>query len=208
MATQFSYSTFVTAVLDAAEEVDGSDFDSKVDELIQRGEDRVLLDLDLTIFDAWDSITFVNGTRTATLPTNFLKANSIYYEASSSITFLEPRTQEYILDYWPSTSTTTTTPKFFAPYSDTQVIVGGTPGATPTTGTCNGLKRPNSLVADTSGTWLSKYAGNLLLHGVLIEAMKQLEADERIAMFEAEYGKLLAAAQNEFRHLRRPGNYL
>ena len=203
MATSFTLATLTTALLDLTEEVSGSDFDNKINEIIQRAEDRVLLDLNFEIFDAWDSITFVNGTRTATLPTGFLDVRKLYYTASNSVGWLEERTQEYILDYWPSTTSVTTTPKFWAPYSSTAIIIGGTPGATPTTGTANGTKRPNSLVTDTTGTWLSQNVGSLLLQSCAIESMKQLIADERLPVFAAEYQDLLAKAQKQFAHLLR-----
>ena len=203
MATSFTLATLTTAILDLATEVDGSAFDDKINEIIQRAEDRVLLDLNFEIFDAWDSITFVNGTRTATLPTGFLDLRKLYYTSSSSVNWLEERTQDYILDYWPSTTSVTTAPKFWAPYSSTQIIVGGTPGATPASGTANGTKRPNSLVTDTSGTWLSQNVGSLLLHSCMVESMKQLVADERLTAFTAEYQDLLTKAQGRFAHLMR-----
>lgn len=202
MASSFTLATLKTAMQDAVED-QGTEFSGKLNELIQRAEDRLLLDLNFEIWDAWDSITFVNGTRTATLPTSFLDVRKLYYTASSSVNWLEERTQDYILDYWPSTTGVTTAPKFWAPYSSTQIIVGGTPGATPTTGTANGTKRPTSLVTDTSGTWLSQNVGSLLLHSALIEANKHLVADERLAMLTTEYQDLLAKAQRQFAHLLR-----
>ena len=204
MASNFSYSTLETALKDAVED-QGTDFDGKINELIQRAEDRLLMDLNFEIFDVWSSITFVNGTRTATLPTGFLDVRKLYYTASSSVVWLEERTQDYLLDYWPSTSNTTTTPKFWAPYSETAILIAGTPGATPTTGTANGTKRPDSLVTDTSGTWLSENVGSLLLHACIIEAEKHNLSDERLTMLKAEYGDLLQKAQRQFAHLLRQG---
>ena len=203
MATSFTLATLTTALLDLTEEVSGSAFDNKVNEIIQRAEDRLLLDLNFEIWDAWDSVTFINGTRTVTLPTGFLDLRKLYYTAASAVNFLEERTQDYILDYWPSTTSVTTAPKFWAPYSSTQIIVGGTPGATPASGTANGTKRPNSLVTDTTGTWLSQNVGSLLLQSSAIESMKQLIADERLPVFAAEYQDLLTKAQRQFAHLLR-----
>jgi hypothetical protein len=200
MATSFTLALFETALKDAVED-QGTEFDGKVDELIRRGEDRVLMDLDLEIFDEDGTLTFSNGSRLATLPTDMIKARSVYFTSSGSVVFMEERSREYILDYWPGSGTGT--PKYFAHYSATQLFVGPTPGANPASGTVRGIKRPASLVDTANGTWLSKNVGLLLLHATIIEALKHNVSDDRVQMFEAEYRGFLMSAQKELRHLRR-----
>lgn len=200
MATAFTLALFETALKDAIED-QGTEFDGKVDELIQRAEDRVLMDLDLEIFDSDGTLTFTSGSRFADLPSNFIKARSVYFTSSGSIVWMEERSREYILDYWPGSGTGT--PKYFAHYSATQLLVGPTPGSTPTTGTVRGVKRPASLTATSNGTWLSLNVGSLLLHAAIIEALKHAVSDERIQLMQNEYAALLEAARKEFRHLRR-----
>ena len=203
MATSYTLATLKAAMVEIIED-QGTDFAAKENGIIQRAEDRLLMDLDLEIFDATDDLTFSSGSRYATLPSNCIKPRTLYYtDANSKIAFLEQRTKEYIFDYWPGTGTSATV-KYWAPYSTTQVMVGPTPGASPATGKCVFIKRPASLVTDTAGSWLSLNVGSLLLQACLIEAYEVLRKMEARNTKLTEYVQVrLPQAKNELRHITR-----
>lgn len=200
MATAFTYTTLAEALAGHLEE---DDFDGNVDTLIRLGEDDLLKALDLEIFKATDPVSFVNGVATVTKPTGYLKADNFYYTSAGARAFLEERTVDYLIDYWPAAATVTNTPKFYAELNETQLLVAGTPGAgiAGANGTMRHLKRPASIV-DTPTTWLGTNVGDLLMHACMVAAEKFGMNDERIQMWRGEYAKLLQGALIQFANLR------
>jgi len=198
MASSFTLATLKTALKNHVED-QGSDFSDNLDVLIQLGEDRVLKDLPLTIFDDRGNVTVTAGTQTATKPTGAIVTRELYYVSAAVRYFLRKRTQEFCNAYAPNT--TQAAPKYFADdYSPTEYLISPNPNLT-VTAEALFTKRPVSLVTDTTGTWLSNNVGDVLLHACLISVEKYNLADERIALWVAEYGKLLAAARVTLRDL-------
>ena len=58
------------------------------------------------------------------------------------------------------------------------------------------LHRPNSLVTDTTGTWLSNNARNALLYGTLVEAATFLKVPEEVVQYEQRFGQAIAAIKD------------
>ena len=200
MATAFTLTT-LTAVAQNRMEDQGTDFAAELPTLIKNAEDRVLVDLGLEIFDSTGTLTFSNGSRFATLPSNTIAVRQAYFSSGGSTVFMDQRTQSYILDYDPAA--TAGTPRFWAPYDETTIMVGPVPGASPSTGSVLTIKRPNSLNTDTGGTWLSNNCGTLLEMALLKESAQYLKKPQAVTAYEADYKTYLAAARMEFRHLIR-----
>ena len=198
MASSYTLAQLKTSIKDFLED-QGTDFSGSLDDLIKLAEDKCIVDLDLDIFDATGSVTLTISTATATVPTDFIKIRSMFYTSGTTRTFMEPRTYEYCIDYWPST-TSTGTPLYWAPLTTTTLQIAPTPSAT-VTATARGVKRPTSLVTDTSGSWLSLYCGSLLQKACLVVAEQFNIVDERIPMWKTEYAEDLAARRIELRHL-------
>jgi hypothetical protein len=128
-----------------------------------------------------------------------LVTRELYYVSASVRNFLRKRTQEFCNAYAPNT--TQAAPKYFADdYSETAYLISPNPNLT-VTAEALFTKRPASLVTAPTGTWLSNNVGDVLLHACLISVEKYNLADERIALWVAEYGKLLAAARVTLRDL-------
>lgn len=201
MATSYTLATLKAAVISRVED-QGTEFAAELDLLVKKAEDRLLLDLNLEIFDAWGTLTFTSGSRLAALPENAIKARQVYFTSSGSVVWMEERTQSYILDYDPSSSNGT--PKFWAPYSETHLMVGPKPGASPATGSVLCIDRPTSLVSDSGGTWLSENCGSLLEYAMLVESARHLKKWEQAKTFDAAYlQQYLPASRQELRHLIR-----
>lgn len=202
MATSFTLATLKSAIQGFAED-SGADFAGQLDMLIQLAEDRVLKDLPLSVFDALGSVSIAAGTQTASKPSGAIAIQGLSYINAGTRTILEPRTYSFCLDYSPTT--TQATPKYFAEdYSSSQIWIAPNPNVTVTAEAVM-TKRPNSLVTDTTGTFISTNIGDLLLAACLISAEQFNIATEQAAMWQAQYAALLASAQNDFKHLLRRG---
>lgn len=200
MATSYTLAALKTSLKDFVED-QGTDFSGSLDDLIKLAEDKVLIDLDIDIFDATDSVTLTISTATATIPTGFLKIRSMFYTSGTTRTFMEQRTYEYCVDYWPSASTNGT-PLYWAPLTTTTIHIAPTPSAT-VTATARGIKRPNSVVTDTSGSWLSLNCGSLLHKACLVVSEQFNVSDDRIPQWKTEYAEDLVRRRLELRELLR-----
>jgi hypothetical protein len=76
VATSYTYATLV-ADLQAFLEDNGADFEGSIDSIIALGEERVLRDMDLSIFDAVSEETLSANTDMLTKPSGTLFARFI-----------------------------------------------------------------------------------------------------------------------------------
>ncbi len=209
MSLSWTYTTLSAALKnhvdgDTSSTAAGLGLSDNLDVIIKSGEERILSELPLVIFDGEDTITLTSGSALVTKPTDFVTWRSANFtNASNNKVPLDLRTLEYIEDYAPNASLTGT-PKFLADYSTTQWKVAPVPSST-FSGKALYVKRPTSLVTNTSGTWISQNLGLLLFRACLANSEKFIQADDRAPLWEADYMTALKAAATEFRHLLRPG---
>jgi hypothetical protein len=193
MSTSFTYATLVTALRDTTED-QGAEFLAYIPTAIQLAEDRVLRDLDLELFDTITALAFTATNPVVTKPTGAIATRTLHYtDVSGNFVLLEPRSWEFVKDYWPNATTTTASPKYFAEYSATQYYIAGTPSGTNVV-TARCVVNPAGLTSIVTTTWLSQYMGDLLLKACLIESEQFLKADPRIPVWQADYAQRLAAA--------------
>lgn len=198
MSVSYTYDTLVAALQSNLDDED-ADFAADLPELISRGELRLLRDLDLAIFDVTDeAIGNMQGSvKTVQKPDGFLVARAVFIVVSGSRVFLDPRSREFLLDYWPST-TTYSQPLYFSDEHNTaQILVSPTPDLDYQWGAVYS-KRPAGLSSSNTSTWLSTNVGDALLHACLIECEKFVIEDERLQMWSTEYARLTQAAKQEF----------
>lgn len=198
MASSWTYTTLKQAIKDHIED-QGTDFDGVVDELIGLGEDRILKDLPLSIFDARANVIITAGLQTASKPSGAIATLELYYTSGGSRVVLTPRTYSYCIAFSPNTSQAT--PKYFAEdYSETQYWIAPNPNVS-VTGEALHTKRPASIVTATT-TFLGTNVGDLLLDACMIAAERFTLADEK-AVWEADYARDLQAARIDFRQILR-----
>lgn len=203
MSVAYTLALLETAIKNNVED-QGADFDDNIEDIIQRGEERCVRDLNLEIWKVVAAIVVVAGARTVSKPTGYLEADSLSSTLSGSIVSLDQKTYDYCTDYAPIVATQAD-PKFFAELNETQFYIVPTPNAALAAAglSCRYLKKPNSIVTDTAGTWLSLHVGDLLLASCLIAADEfgmVLKAEGLGDRYEA-YGALLASARIQFKHL-------
>ena len=201
MATSYTYAQLETSVKNFVED-DGTAFDTEWDNILKLGEDMVLRDLDLEIFDSEQSITLAQDVQTVTKPTNTIAGRTVWFTGGDGkrVT-LQWKTYSFLQDYWP-TPADTGVPKYIAELSETQWIVVPTP-AVNRSGKAIVIKRPVSLVTDTGGTWLSTRVGDLLFMACMAKAKRYLKFDESARDWEGEYKNALPMMKRELRALMR-----
>jgi hypothetical protein len=197
VSTSFTYDTLKSEVRAAVE-----DPSIDLDTLIRLGEDMCVVDLSLDIWVESLAMTLPLDSQEADLPEDMLKVFAVFYTRDANRVFLEPRSYEYIIDYWPST-TEKDVPYYWSHYGATKIYFAPT-AANDYAATARGLKRPVSLVIDTAGTWLSQNAGRLLYLATIINVEQFSVSDERIEMWKKEYADELQRKRIEFRHMITP----
>ena len=201
MSLTLTYTTLKAALVDNTDD-EGTEFAAALDTIIALGELKLLRDLDLEIFDVTDTGTLTGSSQLVTKPTGYIAGRSLHITVSGVRSQLFQRTYEYLVDYWPTAATTTTTPKYYAELNDTQWYVAGTPAGSYDF-TARFMKRPTGLSGSTETTWLSTYAADMLLYACLASAEEYLKADERVAVWKNEYAEKLTLGRHELRRMQR-----
>ncbi len=198
MSISFTYSSLVSAIQDFIED-DGAEFLAALDTIIPLGESRILREFKLDHFvkDLTGSMTA--GSAFITKPTDLFALESLYYIVSEEYFFLEPKSREYLRDYWPAAATTTAKPRYYTDYSDTQWRIAGTPNSSTIKWGASYVYRPEGLSATNTTTWIGTHLGDCLLYACLIEAEQYAKADNRVAVWEAEYQRAQSASGYDLR---------
>lgn len=152
---------------------------------IKQAEDRISKAVILPMNRKNASVTFTNGTPTATLPSDFLAPFELRAISGTTYSPIDYVDVSLIREAYPVVATTGT-PRWYSMYSDSTVILGPTPGAS-LSGWLNYFYKPASIV-DTSPSWLGTNAENCLLYGCLAEAYTYLKGEvELMKLYEEKF---------------------
>ncbi len=202
MGLAFTYTTLKSA-LQAHTEDFGSEFEAALDTIIPLAETQLLKDLDLELFDVTSTGTFTATNPVVTKPDDLVALRTFHYtDANGNFTLLEPKTWEFVKDYWPNASTTVATPKYYAELSETEWYLAGTPSLN-SAYTVRFIKRPDGLSPTTDTTWLSTRVPDVLLYACLVNSEEFLKADNRVPLWARKYATLLTTAKMELRRTDR-----
>jgi hypothetical protein len=200
MATM-TYSSLTQDLKDWMEN-DGTEFSNETDNFIGLAEQRIVRDVDPQAFVTSSYSSFNANDRFITKPTDALIIKHlIYLDSDSKRHFLEQRTDEFIYDYWP-TSATTGTPKYWANYKDTEILVAPTPSAALTI-EMSYVQRLDTLSSTNTTNWLTKHAQELLLFGALMEACTFSKSREDLQIYSQRYQAAVQSVNNQARRRRR-----
>ena len=200
MATM-TYATLTQDLKDWMEN-DGTEFSNETDNFIGLTEQRIVRDIDPLIFTKSAFSSFNVNDRFVTKPTDALVIRHLLYlDSDSKRYFLEKRTDEYIYDYWP-TIATTGTPKYFADYNDTEILVAPTPSAALTI-EMSYVQRLDTLSSSNTTNWLTINTQELLLFGALMEACTFSKNREDLQIYSSRYKAAVDSINNQARRRRR-----
>ena len=199
MAVISGYTSLQTAVADYLAR---SDLTTYIPNFIQNWEERFYRQP--RNFGQWMATGAFNVafTTTATVPTDFLAARSLYLNGQSQKPLVVSSVEQLLLKYPRSGSTGV--PKWiardganfiFGPAPSGSYTLNGTYYAKPT------LLR--NFVSDAAAHYLIVNAPDMLLYGALLEAEAFLKNDSRIAVWSAAHQQ----AQSDYRDLIRAQNF-
>ena len=156
-------------------------FVNSLDDFIKNAEERIFELIQFDYFRKNVTGSLTTGNTYLTTPTDYQMSFSLaVIDASGDYHYLDKKhpsfMREFIVD--PTDSTLRALPKYYADFdkelstasnNGSTIIVSPVPDANYSVD-LHYLYKPNSLVTDTTGTWLSNNARNALLYGSLVEA--------------------------------------
>lgn len=186
-----TYSGLVAALQEYVED-DSSEYSAAVQGCINRAEERVFRDLDLSIFNEYTTTTTSSGVGTYVLGGNDSPVHSIFCSAAKG--GLDPRPYAYIQDMQlgangvPSYYFADETELFLAPIPDSTYSL-----------VLTYCMRPTPLSPSNSTNWFAHHAADALLWAALIESEAFLISPERVTEFESNYAKTIGPLRAQWR---------
>ena len=188
----------LTAALQQWVEEDTPEYNDNLELIIQRGELKLLRDLDLNIFDVEEDKNTASGDELLEKPADIVSPRTLSYTVSGERVFLLPKTLDYVRDYGGSGN-----PLYYADLDEDSWALAPVPASTIAV-KVHHIKRPESLVDDTDGTFLSTRFGDALFYACILSAEEFLQADDRLGVWRKRYDdEILPAAKMEAHRLVR-----
>lgn len=172
----------LAALLEDYVEDDSAEFQGALQGVINRAEERILRDLDLSIWNTTQSSTTSDGV--GDLVKAFSGAPVVHIFFDDAYEFAERRSLAFIRAYGGEGR-----PRYF--YEDATRIYWAPTPDNGYTYKITYFARPTALSGSNQTNWLTEYAADLLLWASLVEAESFLIAPERVQEFEAKYIQML-----------------
>jgi len=174
----FTYAQLKQAIQDYTEN-DETTFVTNLPVFIRAAEERILKNIQLTLFRKNVSASFTASNEYLASPTDFLAPFSLSYtDAEGDKEFLLFKDVNFIQDYNPD-ATDTGAPRYYAVFDINNFIIAPTPDSNYSV-ELHYYYRPESLTAGADGgtTWLSENATMAMLYGSLIEAYTFMKGEQ------------------------------
>ena len=186
----FTYTELQQAIQDYTEN-DETTFVNNIPVFIRNTEERILKNVQLSLFRKNVSGNMTASNKFLTCPTDFLAPYSLAYtDAGNDANFLDFKDADYVQQFNPD-PTVEGAPRYYAVFDLTNFIIGPTPDSSYAV-ELHYFYRPASLTAGagTGTTWLSENAELAMLYGSLMEAyiFMKGEADMQ-ALYEKRFGE-------------------
>jgi hypothetical protein len=195
-----NYSYLVNDIIQACEN-DGTEFYNYIPNMVNRAEDRLTKDLDDYGLVSYTSVAVSSGNNILTLPSGTRVVKNINIVSNSTKINLLQRTDEYINDYWP-VSSSTGEPKYYAPRNNSTVLVAPTPAST-YNGQVVHVSRPVTLTSAAPTNYFTDFCYDLLFYASMVEAMIFQKDYSTAQLFDTKYQQLLELQRNQARRTRR-----
>lgn len=143
---------------------------AELDFVIELAEKKIYRSIDLENGWKYSSVAANQGDETVDLPSDSIVIRGIEYviTGTNARTALLQKDVSFIYDYL-GDITTEGTPRYYAHYDDSTVLVGPSPDATTATFEIQHTYRPTQLSSSNTTTWLSLEAPDVLLYACLKE---------------------------------------
>jgi hypothetical protein len=187
----FTYAQLKTAIQDYTQNTETS-FVTNLPLFIRSTEERILKNVQLSLFRKNSSGNVTKGDEYLTMPTDFLAPFSLAFIADSGERhFLEFKDVSFLQSFNPDRALEGS-PRFYATFDVDAFLIAPTPSGNYAV-ELHFFYRPTSLTAgaENGETWLSKNAEVAILYGSLIEAYTYMKGDPTLLQ---EYEKRFAEA--------------
>lgn len=192
-----------------------SNFTTFLPGCIDYAEQRIYRELDILnarIIDATGSVQ--QNVRNFSLPTTYgtyITVETINVLVNSVRNPMVPVTKEFLDVVYPSQTTATGVPQYFAPISNTTFVCGPVPDQNYSIEVI-GTQRPAALSSANSSSFLTQYCPDLFIAASMVFATgyqrdfgAQSDDPKASASWEDQYGKLLMSAKQEQMRTRYEG---
>ena len=166
-----THANFLTQVRNYTEVDSNVLSDTLIDQFIRNIELDIAGKVDYDDLRAYKTSTTVASQRYVSMPGDLIYLRSVQITSSSNRIFLEKRDTSFISEFNPSDATGT--PKYYANWDDTTIVIAPVPSTTFTI-QLNYIIDPPHFNSSTT-TFLSNNQESLLLHGVLTECFSFLK---------------------------------
>lgn len=196
--------TNLKAILKDYVEDDGTDYDTRVDDIIDFAEIRIMREADLTICRKQTNLSLSASTATVAAPSDIVVPRWARIQNSS---YLLLKDESFIREYTPA-STTTGTVKYYAlDQAGTNFIFAPTPSANATV-ELGYTYRITGLGTGNATNWIGDNAPDVLLYACLLESANfKAMPPEDYARYNSLYTRALQSLANEEHARRRSDEY-
>jgi hypothetical protein len=186
----FTYTQLKQAIQDYTDNTEAS-FVTNLPVFITQAEERILKNVQLSLFRKNVSGAMTSSNRFLAAPTDFLAPFSLsFIDSSSDHVFLQFKDPDFVQSFNPDSSTTGN-PRFYAVFDVDNFILGPTPNSAYAV-ELHYFYRPASLTAGAGSgtTWLSTNAEIALLYGSLLEAYIYMKGEQdMMALYEKRFAE-------------------
>ena len=182
-------------------------FVATLDDFIKNTEDRIfgLVQFDYFRKNVKGQVTL--GSRFLTTPDDFEQSFSLAVINSGDYTFLDKKHTSFMQEYCPDPTDSTKygLPLYYGDFDkdlhtgtkESTIIIAPVPNQNYEV-ELHYLYRPNSLVTDTTGTWISEHARNALLYGCLVEAYTFMKGEaDLMNLYEQRFNLEILRLKNQ-----------
>ena len=200
-----THSTFLTQVRNYTEVDSNVLSDTLLDQFIRNVELDIAGQVDYDDLRKYATSNTTNGNRYVSMPSDLLILRSVQIISSNVRDFLEKKDTSFIAEFAPN-ETVTGTPKYFANWDETNILLAPTPNAAFEV-QINYIKDPPHFDSSTN-TFLSEHQEAMLLYGVLRECFGFLKGpDDLYKLYSDRYNQSIQAFGLQQMGRRRRGEY-
>jgi hypothetical protein len=189
-------------------ENDDTTFVNTLDDIIKNAEERIFELVQFDYFRKNVKGQMTLGSRFLTAPSDFeLSFSLATIDSNGEYNFLEKKHTSFMQEHTPDPTDSTKygLPLYYGDYDkdlatgtkESTLIVAPTPNANYEV-ELHYLYKPNSLVTDTTGTWLAEHARNALIYGCLVEAYTFMKGEpDLLTLYENRFLQEISRLKNK-----------
>ena len=193
-----NYTTLVSNIQNFLED-DSTELSNSIPTIITQAENLIFQRLpNLPCFRNITTGTLVVGTSEYTVANSrMIRQDSV--TSSSNVNYLNHKTDSYLKDYWPNSSTTGTPIMYSTKTSSTSgtvVTLAPTPSST-LAYQVDFIAPETGLSSSNANSWVGTHAENVLLSASLYESSAFLKAGETLKLYKDQFDEAIALFQQE-----------